>query len=422
MNRNPLRILRDNANIRNLWLGETVSNFGDFFYDVAIMWIVFARTGSATQTGLMLVAAFLPQLLLGPFMGALADRVNKQWFMLGASLCQGVLTGTLALLIPFGWMRIWEIYVITVLLSIAQLCYAPARGAMFPDLVDKDDLVRANSLFSSSQQLARVIGSVSGGTIMALIGPAPGIGLDAVSFFLVGIFIRRISFTSNVRKTPVGGRFALLSDMKQGWVWLTRQPVLLVLIGLGTVSNIALGPTNVLPPMFIKQALHGNAVALGVFDAAIGAGVFVGAIVLGAMSPRKIGRFFISGIGLQGIAMGVVGFAPSITVACIGNFLLGIAVIVASLPMSTMFQILVPRELRGRVSSISSMMFTLSIPITYGGIGVLGDVVGARMCYGLGAVLFAVCIIVGVSVPKLRGLTVDAKSGLAEAGLAVRVV
>jgi MFS transporter, DHA3 family, macrolide efflux protein len=411
MNQNLIRLLRNNANIRNLWLGETISNFGDFFYDVAIMWIVFVKTGSATQTGLLLVASFLPQMLVGPFMGTLADRVNKQRLMMGASLCQGILTGTLVLLIPFGWLRIWEIYVITVLLSIAQLCYAPARGGIFPDLVPKDELVTANSLFTSSQQLARIIGSVSGGTVMALIGPAPGIGLDALSFFLVGFFIRRLSCVSDGRDTPSSDRFSLLRDMKQGWLWLARQPVLLVLIGLGTVSNIALGPTNVLPPMFIKQALHGNAVALGGFDAAIGAGIFVGAIVLGTLSPKRIGLFFITGIGLQGIAMGVVGFAPSITVACFGNFVLGIAVILASLPMSTMFQVLVPREVRGRVSSISSMMFTLSIPITYGGIGVLGDVIGARLCYGLGAALFAVCIVVGLAVPKLRHLTVDTDPG-----------
>lgn len=163
-------MLKSNRNLRNLWLGETISYFGDNFYDIAIMWFVFAKTGSGLQTGMVLVSAFLPQVVVGPFLGVLADRWNRKRMMQAASVIQAVLKGILMILMLLHSVDMWEIYGITIILSIVQLAYSPARAGMFPDLLGRDELMSGNALFNTSQQIARLIGSTVGGTLIAFTG------------------------------------------------------------------------------------------------------------------------------------------------------------------------------------------------------------------------------------------------------------
>lgn len=158
----PFRMLKSNRNVRNLWVGETVSYFGDNFYDIVIMWFVFAKTGSGLQTGLILVSAFLPQVIVGPFLGVLADRWNRKRMMQAASVIQAVLTSILMILMLLHSVEMWEIYGLTILLSVVQLAYSPARAGMFPDLLGGDELMSGNALFNTSQQIARLVGFDSG--------------------------------------------------------------------------------------------------------------------------------------------------------------------------------------------------------------------------------------------------------------------
>lgn len=397
-------LLRKNQSVRALWLGETISSFGDFFYDIAIMWYVFSKTGSGLQTALVMVLTFLPQAVMGPFLGVLADRMNRKRLMQLGSFVQACLMGVLTLLIYFKVASIVEIYIITVLMAIFQLVYTPARSGMFPDIVPVDQLMTANALFSMSQQTARLIGSTSGGAIIALAGAAPAVGLDAVTFLVSVICVGRIPHIHRSRDASVGTS-SMIRDLSLGWQWLLSKRALLVLISIGTLSNIALGPTNVLPPMLIKNDLHANAAALGVFDASIGLGMLLAGVLLGSLSVRHVGRLFSLGIGLQGIAMVIVALSPVLWIACAGNFVLGVAVVTTILPMSTMFQILIPGDMRGRINAISSSLFTIFIPITYGGVGILGDAVGARWSYGFGAALLLLCMTVGMMVPSLRKQT-----------------
>ena len=157
--------------------------------------------------------------------------------------------------------------------------------------------------------------------------------------------------------------------------------------------------------MLIRRVMHAGAGALGVFDSSIGAGLLLGGLVMGAVPPRKVGLLFAFGIGLEGLAMGVVAVSHSLLLAYAGNFVLGLGVIVANLPTSTMFQALVPSELRGRVGSIAGMLSSVAIPITYGGVGILGDAVGARWSYGLGAILLAAGMAAGMLNGPLRRLS-----------------
>ncbi len=401
-----LNLLQGNPGIRRLWIAETSSSFGDYFFQIAMMWLIYTRTGSGFATGLMLVVAVLPLVILGPVFGVVADRWNRKRIMQIANFLQALLAACLALALLFGMRILWPLYVITALLETTNVVYSPARAGIFTDLVPPDQLLNANSLFSTSRQGARLVGSVSGGLVMATLGPVPAIGFDALMYLCAAFFITRISY----RKPPVlepdpkNLKLSGWQEFALGWRWLRQHPVILILTTIGMLSNVALGPANVLAPMLIRTTLHSSAAGLGVFDAAIGLGIMVGGLVIGSLSIQRVGLVFCCALSLEGIAMAVVAWAPTLAVADLGNFVFGFGLVSANVPASTMHQRLVPGPMRGRVSSITSMISGFAIPITYGGVGWLGDIVGARGSYAGAALLLGGCMTLGLLVHSLRSL------------------
>ena len=405
-------LVRQHPDIQRLWVGETATSFGDFFFWIAMMWLIYVRTGSGLATGIMSVVAFLPTVLIGPWCGVLADRWNRRRMMQWANLSQAILALVLAILLLGGMKVLWPLYLITALLETTNVIYAPARSGLFPDLLPPDQLLSANSLFSSSRQGARLVGSIGGGLVMATLGPIPAIGFDAV-MYLVGAFCTaRIAY----RPLPVNTRADTPKasgqrELAEGWRWLRAHPAILALTIIGMLSNVALGPANVLAPMLIRTTLHSNALALGVFDAAIGVGIIIGGLVIGSMSIHRVGMVFCGALGLEALAMAVVAWAPNLVVANSGNLLFGAGVVLANVPAATMHQRLVPTALRGRVSSITMMITGFAIPITYGMVGWIGDGIGARASYGGAAVLLGCCMTLALLIRPLRSLNLSRVPG-----------
>lgn len=254
--------------------------------------------------------------------------------MVAASAIQALLTGILSILMMLHLVTMWEIYGITILLSVVQLAYSPARAGMFPDLLDRDQLMSANAMFNTSRQIARLVGSTSGGALIALTGSSAAIAFYALIFIVSAVFIQWVAYVPAIVTSIREHKASILHDIRGGWNWLWGHKALLILIIIGTISNVALGPSNVLAPMLIRSVMHAGATALGVFDASIGLGIIVGGLVLGSVSAKRVGILFA------------------------------------------------------------------------GGIGIFGDVFGARWSYGLGALLSGSCMLTDVSISSLRRLSI----------------
>ncbi|ARU61285.1 hypothetical protein CBW65_09975 [Tumebacillus avium] len=392
-----------NRNFRNLWWGQTISYFGDVVFSISISWYVFEKTGSSMHVALLLIAAFLPEVLFGMFLGALADRWDRKRLMQLSDLFQFTATGLLALSFWLGSFQLWQIYAVSICLSLGNSLFSSALTAWLPEMVEQEQLLRANSLMSTSKQINRLVGATVGGALVAVTGAVATIAIDSLTFLISFGFLLFVRDQGKVMRSTDQTEFSIWEDIKVGLSWIRRQPVILLLVLIGMISNIALGPTNVLPPMYIQVELQADASALGIFDAAIGLGLLLGGILVGVVSPKRIGVWFLAGLGLQGTGMLIVSQAPTLTGACIGNFLLGFAVMMAALPLGTMIQVLTPSAMRGRVGSVMSIGLSMAIPITYGGIGALAGGIGSRVTYVLGGCLLLCCVVLGLLNAKLRG-------------------
>ena len=240
-------LLKRNPNFRRLWSALTISFFGDTFYDLAITWFVYQKSASSLQVGFVLVAAYLPRIVVGPYFGVLVDKYSRKLLMQLAAASQALVTILLTVSLFTHTFHVLYADIAAALLAIAETLFSPAQGAIVPQLVEEADLVRANSLFSSSQQVARLFGATLGGTAIAFVGAGTAIGIDALSFILSLWLISRI-FHHSLSNTGTKAKQSVTKDFTEGLRWIRTHPAILILLLISMVSNIGL-----VPPIYYRR-------------------------------------------------------------------------------------------------------------------------------------------------------------------------
>src|SRR6266481_3034836 len=169
---------------RKLWVGTTLSLFGDFFSYIAIAWLVLQLTGSSLALGSVLVAQALPRGVLMLVGGALADRLSPRLTMLGSMGLRAVFVAPLAVLVLTGRVQMWEVYAISIVFGIVDAFFMPARQSILPKVVADHELEPANSVLNVTAPISVILGPVLGGVIVAGLGIGWAFVGDAACFAL----------------------------------------------------------------------------------------------------------------------------------------------------------------------------------------------------------------------------------------------
>lgn len=400
-------LLRFNRSFRYLWIGQSINFLGDSFYDIALIWYVYAKTGSALQSGLILVCTFLPSIFFGMWFGTLIDRGDRRRWFVVTSLLQAVAAVAFGAIVENGHVHIVELYVITACLATGECAIGPILNSSIPSVVSTENIVAANAMMSFTRQLFRVLGSSLGGLAIAWVGASTAIYFDAASFIMAAILFARVSLPLAQTDEAKEVALSVWADIKSGMKWVFSTKNLVVILIISTVSNIGLGPVNVLPAVYIRHALHAGPAQLGEFDAAIGIGMILCSLGIGLIQARRVGLWFSVSLILQGVGMAIVAVAPNFGVSLVGNVVLGGAIVTAGVPLSAVFQALIPAGMRGRIGALTSASSNVSIPITYAVVGLLGDTIGARLSYLLGALLLAACGVAALCAKSVRATQLE---------------
>jgi MFS family permease len=275
---------------RLLWGGGLVSSLGSWLLVLAVPAHILAATGSLRDTGLTLAAQYLPQLVLGPVAGAVADGWDRRRLMIGANLfCAGAVA---VMLLGTSPGRYWVLYAALVAESSGTVLYAPARQARMPAIVGTGPLLSsANSLTSASSGIVRLIGGPLGAVLLAVCGIRWLIGADAVSYLLaaVAMFLTSRSGGGHPNRTAVFS--AVARDLTGGTRVLRAQPVARVLLPVTVIfaaANASLGA--VLIPFGVQRL--GGSGPTGLLLSCLGAGYLLGAPVIRAFldlaEPRNL--------------------------------------------------------------------------------------------------------------------------------------
>ncbi|HEX5988027.1 MAG TPA: MFS transporter, partial [Nocardioides sp.] len=189
-------VLRQRGDLRLLLAANLVSLCGDWVLGIGIAYAVYDLTGSTLASAGSLLAAYLPQVLVGPVAGVLVDRWDRRRTMIVANLAMAVAVLPLVLVVDAA--TVWLLYPLLVLQSVVEVFFAPAEQAFLPRLVEEDELVTANALNGQAGQVARLVGGALGG-VAAAAGGIPAVALlDATTFVVSALLLSRIRTSGRV--------------------------------------------------------------------------------------------------------------------------------------------------------------------------------------------------------------------------------
>ncbi len=361
-----LDLLRGNRNFRLLFIGQTISQLGDWFNTVAVYSLLLDLTGSATAVAWMLIVQLLPIAFIGPVAGVVVDRLNRRRIMMAADIIRGCLI--LGLLLVRHADQIWIAYVVTGCTVAAQAFFEPARTATIPNVTSADELLPANALSSATWSAMLAIGASVGGVVTAVFGRDIAFIVNSLSFFISAIFISMTLYDATPAIRPALENWIDLTgipDLVEGFRYVRQQAhvaaLMLVKAGWGLAGGILL-----LLTIFGQRVFPiggSSAAGIGVLYGARGIGAALGPItlrwILGQQPStlrRTIGPAYFM-IGVFYIALAVAPVLPLATVCVLFAHFGGSILWVFS---TVLLQMEVPDEFRGRVFAAELALFTLT--------------------------------------------------------------
>ena len=386
-----MRILREGSVFRNrnfvlLWAGQLVSLFGNRFHEIAVMWYVLQVTGSGLKMGTTLIFSLVPQIFLGPIAGSFADRWDRKKMIVISDLTNGVLVGIIAVLMYAGRLELWHLYLITALMSVAKSFFTPAVSAAIPTIVAKENLIKANSYAQISRNAANIFGPILGGIFVAVIG-IPGLFLlDRIPYIASGV---SESFMVIPRlKIDKTRKLSMRKDISEGFQYALRtQPLFHLLIVGGVILNFLYAPFSIYAPIFSQEVLGLDSAGYGFLIS----GLAVGSLLMAFVMPflKRVGYYkliFIS-FALEGLTFIPLAYVRTLPGAYITLVIAGGAICVANVSIMTIFQVVVPNNLMGRVGSILELLCNVTMPLGYFVGGLLVDSISFRSLFLITGIL-----------------------------------
>jgi len=389
-----------NRNFVLLWSGQFVSQIGDRLAMVAFPWLVYTATGSTLSTGLVLAIYTLPYVLFGMFAGAAIDRLDKRRVMLGAELGRTVLV----LLVPLAAdFALWSVFVLSFGVASLTVLFDPAKLSLLPDIVPKDQLLRANSLLATAETLTEVLGYASAGFLLAAVSTATAFRLDALTFVVSAFTLVMMAYTPPARAAVQQAGRSFGHELREGFAYMWRHAGLLANTLLTVVLALGVGAIYPLTFFLAVEVLDGGTRAFGVFEAALAVGYLSGALAVAWLAKRlPLGRAILVGFTLVGAGMAALAAPERVWVAAVVFAVVGVANAAALISVDTYVQQTVPEHIRGRVwgSRFTLTQGSYAVSVLAG--GALAGVVDVRVLFVVFGLLVALPALFAFFVPALR--------------------
>jgi len=374
-----------------LWAGAFVSNIGTWMETVGVGILVTTSTGKAGWTGIVAAAGFVPQAVLAPLGGALADRVPRRTLLLATTAAQTVFAGLLAFLASVGTPSPGGVTLIVLGAGCASALGFPAFQALLPDLVPVKDLPGAIALSSAQWNLGRVIGPALAGIVIGLGGYELAFSINTASFFAVLAVIA--SFT--LPPPSFHGDTSIAEAVREGARFVRRDPALRFVVESLALNSLLAAPFIALIPAVALKVFHEEKLGTSVLVTAQGLGAVCMALSLAHLFSRfGARRTLLSLLGLQPVGLVLYALSPALAFAAVAIFGVGFFYMGCLSSFTTIAQLRAPAELRGRVVSVLMMLLGALYPIgaiTQGAIadhiGLRATTAGAAALLGLGFLL-----------------------------------
>jgi DHA3 family macrolide efflux protein-like MFS transporter len=374
----------------------------------ALIWWLAEETGSAITLTAASLAAMLPFILLGPFVGSLVDRWNRRWVMIVSDGIIALLTALLAYLYWLQVARVWHVYVILFLRSLGSTFQDSAMRASTSLMAPREQLTRVGGMNETVQGLVNIVSPPLGALLLEILDMQGTLAIDVVTavIAIVPLFFVHVSQpqhgTSSQANTPRDKWSAVVRDTVAGFRYLWNWRGLFFLLVVIALVRFFIAPPMSMLPLLVTRHFGGGALQLAWVNSANGFGFVAGGVILSLWGGFRR-RTLTAIVGLFGVGVGTVifGLMPptAFGLALVIMFLRTIMVPLIRGPIIAIFQSSTPPEMQGRLFTVLMSVISVMAPLGLAIGGPLADAFGVRLLFILGGAGMVLMALIWVCTP-----------------------
>jgi DHA3 family macrolide efflux protein-like MFS transporter len=398
-----------------IWTGQAFSLLGSQLVQFAIVWYLARTTNSATLLALATLVALLPQILIGPFAGALVDRWNRRWVMLAADAGIALVTLLLILLFSLNLAPVWVIYLFLALRAVGAAFHWPAMTASTTLMVPPRHLARIAGLNQTLSGVAAIFIPALGALALEAFSMQGVLIIDALSAVPAVVTLVLIAIPQPPRVTApagAGSKPSMWREMREGWDFVWGWKALLLLMGIAVMINLLGRAAAALAPLLVLRRFQGGVLELGWWQSAVGVGSVLGGIFLGVWGgfKRKVVTQNLALI-LDGIVIAAIALTPrSMYPLAVGLvFLVAVLETLAIGLGGAIGQALVPPEMQGRVFSLVMSLSQALAPLGLLVAGPVADSLGVEFWWALTGVVLTAMGALALAIPAVANIETRVK-------------
>lgn len=383
--RQSLRIFRNRA-FRQLWAGLIVNGLANWVTRLTVGWFVFDQTGSAFLTAVSFAMQSAPGLIVAPFGGTVADRIDRRRVLAGSVVVKGLTALSLALVAMDGIVSPWPVIALLAAAGTMNSFELPASQALIPDVVGPENAMNGIALCSVGLRGISAIGALAGGFLLEIYGPTTAFAVAGALHLLTAVVIVGVRLPPK-RPHLESKRRSVIADTKEGLRIMVSLPTVRALLVMTVLVEVLCFSHASMLPVLARTRLGLDESGLGTLTAMAGFGSFLGALGLTALSEcRRKGLMLIGVAALYGI--GVLGLGIS------DQFTLSLTVITVVGMMAAMFDALqwgllqanVPDAMRGR--ALGGWIFAIGFGwVGHLELGTISEMIGVHWAFAINGAL-----------------------------------
>jgi MFS family permease len=383
-----------NPNYRLYFGGQSISLVGTWMQMIAQSFLVFRLTGSGTDVGIVVAIQTLPVMLLGPYGGVVADRVDKRRLMIALQSAMGVQALVMGLLAVTHVITLWEIGVLAAVLGLNNTFENPARQTFVLEMVGPSNLRNAVTLNSVLVNVARAVGPAVAGLIIEAGGLGVCFLINAASFIAVVASLMRMDLAA---LTPSPPQERAKGQLREGFRYVRGELGLAVPLLMMAIVGCLAYEFQVTLPVVAARAFHGGSRTYGFMTASMGVGAVIGGLYTAGRGKTGLATLVRSSV-VFAIVIAAAAIAPNLALEIVALAAVGAASVSFLSKGNTTLQLAAAPHMRGRVMALWAVAFLGSTPIGGPVAGYVAQHAGARWGLALGAVSCAVAAVIGMSV------------------------
>jgi DHA3 family macrolide efflux protein-like MFS transporter len=393
-----------NRDFSLIWSSQLISTLGNDFHFIALMWLVYQLTGSPLKMGLVLTFSYLPPILFATLMGVYIDIWDRKKVMVSMDMSRALLVFLLPLLYFLGMLQLWVIFLITFLISGLTVIFEASFNSFIPNIVNKHEIIQANSLNQATFQITNIFGSALAGVLIALIGTLNLFFIDSISYLFSALCILVIRRSGTVFSIN-GLRKKLFIRLREAISFIYTNKIILIITLMMAFMNFALGPLNVLVPVFSEKVLNAGPRGFGFIMSFFSLGLLVGAFMVGRLASRmRKGLLIYSGVILMGLSFALFAHSKNLILSLFLICIVGFFFSAPKVLGISITQDYVPDSIRGRVFSVQLTMANIMFPISMFLSGALAQWIGVSIIFTIAGFIMVLNGLFGMFSKSLRNV------------------